>query len=247
NDLPECVVVAIHMNMTRDQRKLDLQMDEQTGLPDERGADFFDFMYKEFVPFLDTKYRLTSFRILVGHGLSATFSNLFLYRENPLFNAFIIMSAEPAINMSENLAQIMKSTNRKIYYFQSVAENDPKDIIAQAQNLYTSLQNEEKTEVLYQMQVIPNATHYSAVLYAIPQALAHIFSIYQPIDASEFQDVILKIENGFADYLIKKYDAIDKSFSLKIPIRYLDFKAIEEAIIQLEKFDEFNDLSDLAR
>lgn len=247
NDLPECVVVAIHMNMTKDQRQLDFYMDAQTGLPDERGVDFFDFIYKEFVPFLDSKYRLTPFRILVGHGLSATFSNLFLYREDPLFNAFIIMSAEPATNMSENLAQIMKTTKRKIYYYQSVAENDPKDIIAQAQNLYAALQTDQKIEVLYQMQVIPDATHYSGVLFAIPQALAHIFSIYQPINATEFQDVILKIDKGFADYLSKKYEAIDKSFSLKIPIRYLDFKAMEEAIIQLEKFDEFVALSDLAK
>lgn len=247
NEMPECVVVGIHMNMTKDQRELDLFMDPQTGLPDERGADFFDFIYKEFVPFLDKKYRLTPFRILVGHGMSATFSNLFLYRENPLFNAFINMSAEPGVNMSENLAKIMKTTKRKIYYYQSVAENDHDDIIAQAQNLYNGIQTEDKIEVLYQMQVIPNSTHFSSVLYAIPQALSHIFSIYQPTNATEFQQVILKLEGGFADYLIKKYDAIEKSFSLRIPVRYLDFKAMEMAILELEKYDELGPLADLAR
>ena len=90
-------------------------------------------------------------------------------------------------------------------------------------------------------------SHYSLVLNSIPSALYQIFSVYQPISTVEFTEKIAPLPSGYVDYLEKKYDVIDKSFALKLPIRLNDFKAIEAAIIKNKAYDEFDKLAQLAR
>jgi hypothetical protein len=84
-------------------------------------------------------------------------------------------------------------------------------------------------------------------LHAIPSALYQIFSVYQPISTFEFQEKIVKLPSGYVDYLINKYDILEKSFNIKMPIRLNDFKAIEAAIIKNKAYNEFEKLADLAK
>ena len=85
------------------------------------------------------------------------------------------------------------------------------------------------------------------VLHAIPGALYQIFSVYQPISTYEFQEKIVKLPSGYVDYLINKYDVLEKSFNLKLPIRINDFKAIEAAILKNKAYPEFEKLAQLAK
>jgi tetratricopeptide (TPR) repeat protein len=77
--------------------------------------------------------------------------------------------------------------------------------------------------------------------------LYQIFSVYQPISTTEFNEKIAVLTSGYVDYLIQKYDVIEKSFSLKLPIRLNDFKAIEAAILKNKAYPEFEKLSQLAK
>ncbi|MNE82327.1 hypothetical protein D3C80_1790440 [compost metagenome] len=55
------------------------------------------------------------------------------------------------------------------------------------------------------------------------------------------------LPSGYVNYLKNKYEVIEKSLGIKMPIRINDFKAIEAAILKNRIFAEFQDLSDLAK
>ena len=81
---------------------------------------------------------------------------------------------------------------------------------------------------------------------AIPNAIYFVFDGYQPISMVEFQDKILKLEAGYTDYLIAKYDELEKRFGFKMKPRLSDFKAIEAAILKNKAYNELMPLSDFA-
>ena len=84
------------------------------------------------------------------------------------------------------------------------------------------------------------------MLSAIPSALYHIFSIYQPISPIEYQEKIAKMPNDFTTYLIDKYDIIEKYLGIKMKIRLNDFQAIEAAALQFNAPEEFERLAQLS-
>ena len=71
--------------------------------------------------------------------------------------------------------------------------------------------------------------------------------MYQPISVTEFDEKISILPSGYVDYLIKKYDVIEKSFAIKMTIRINDFKAIEAAILKNKAYNELDALSNLAQ
>jgi tetratricopeptide (TPR) repeat protein len=104
-----------------------------------------------------------------------------------------------------------------------------------------------KPSLNYRFDDFKGASHYSLVLNSIPSALYQIFSVYQPISTTEFNEKIAVLTSGYVDYLIQKYDVIEKSFALKLPIRLNDFKAIEAAILKNKAYPEFEKLAQLAK
>jgi hypothetical protein len=98
----------------------------------------------------------------------------------------------------------------------------------------------------YRYEDFKGASHYSLVPHAIPSALYQIFSVYQPISTTEFQEKIAVLPSGYVDYLIAKYDVLEKELGLKLQIRMNDFKAIEAAIIKNKAYNEFDQLAQLA-
>jgi hypothetical protein len=84
-------------------------------------------------------------------------------------------------------------------------------------------------------------------LYSIPNALYHLFSVYQPISTTEYQEKIATLPSDYVGYLTKKYDIIEQSYGIKMPIRYTDFKAIEAAILKNKAYPEFEKLAAISK
>ncbi|AWI25323.1 alpha/beta hydrolase [Flavobacterium pallidum] len=245
DDLPEVVIVAVNQN-SNGEREADSVMDEE-GLPTETGAAFFEFIGTELIPALDKKYRLSPFRIIGGHDVTAGFLNLFLYKENPLFNAYICFSPEFGLQMMERIPVMLQTTKKPIFYYMASGDGDLKKNLADMRTLDTNIKTVLHSNVYYAYDEFKGASHYSLVLYGIPASLYHIFGQYQPISTAEFQEKIVKMEKGYVDYLIKKYDIIEKSYGMKMPVRISDFKAIEAAIIKNNAFDELEKLAAIAK
>jgi len=77
--------------------------------------------------------------------------------------------------------------------------------------------------------------------------LYQFFAAYQPISNNEFTEKIATLPSGYVDYLSNKYDILEKTLNLKIPIRINDFKAIEAAILKNKAYAEFEKLAELSR
>lgn len=246
DDLPEVILVGINQNKNN-ERETDCTIDQSTGLPDEKGNQFFEFIGMELVAYMEKKYRIAPFRIIAGHDITAGFLNFYLYKEKPLFNAYISMSPELATAMEQNISDRFNVIEQPIYYYQSTADGDVKKMQARIKELDNALKTITKPTINYKFDEFKGASHYSLVLHSIPNALYQFFSVYQPISTAEFSEKIAVLPSGYVDYLINKYSVLEKTLNIKMPIRINDFKAIEAAILKNKAYAEFDKLADLAR
>ena len=246
DDLPEVIVVGINQSRPYD-RDAESDVDDQNGLPIEKGAQFFDFITMELMPALEKKYAIAPFKIIAGHDVTAGFMNLFLYKDNPLFDAYISMSPELPKDMETRIPVRLSASKKPVFYYQSTADGDIKKMQDLIKTLDTNIKAVKNPNLYYQFDDFKDASHYSLVLFSIPNALYHLFGAYQPISNTEFQQKIVTLPSDYVGYLTKKYDIIEKSYGIKMPIRINDFVAIEAAILKNNAFAEFQQLADLAK
>lgn len=245
SDLPDMILVSLYQNQN-EERTTDCAIDPQTGLPDKTGNVFFEFFGGEVVPYIEKKFKTAPFRIVAGHDLTAGFSNFYLHKDNPLFNAYINLSPEFPEGMIDNLPALCAKTNKKIFLYMCVADGDNDDLKTNAQEMDKAMKVIDSKNFSYLYDEFQNTTHYSVVLQAVPRALYHIFASYQPISINEYKEKIVKLSSGYALYLKDKYELAESSLGYKVPGRYNDFRAIEAAIIKNKAFGEFELLSQMA-
>ncbi len=265
NDLPEVIIIGLKQNKKETQignsndnneitdenlkegRDADYSLNEETGVPFEKGASYFDFISTELMPYLEKKYRIAPFKIFVGHDLSAGFMNTFLYKDNPIFNAYISISPEFGLEMEERVASKLAPFKKPLFYYQSVADGDVKKVQERMQILDTLIKSNDNKNIHYRYDRFVGESHYSVVLHSIPNALYHIFSAYQPISPQEYESKIVTLKKDFVSYLVDKYDIIEKYYGEKMPIRFNDFSAIESAILKNNALSELENLASLAK
>ena len=244
DDLPEMIIIAVAQN-NGETRFLDSKFDN-AGFPTGTGADFFEFIGQELYPYIESKYRTLPFRVVAGHDTTAGFLNFYLYKDAPVFNAYISLAPEMAPEMEKRIAERLAKITKPLYYYQATGESDIPEINEAANTLDTNILAIQKPTFKYQNDIFKNASHYSFGTKAIPNTLYFIFEGYQPISMLEFQNKILTLESGYTDYLIKKYDDLNTKLGLQIKPRLNDFTAIEAAIMKNKAYGEFQTLADYA-
>lgn len=243
DDLPETIIIGIKQ---KNSRMDDCGFDEIEGTPTKKSAAFYNFIGEELIPFVEKKYRVAPFRIIAGHDTTAGFLNFFLYKENSFFNAYISLSPELAPGMENQIATSLTNTKKNVFYYQSSADGDIKQLRVPIEELDGNIKAITNPLVNYQYNKFSNASHYSLVLYSIPNALYQIFDSYKPISSTEFTEKIVVLPSGYVDYLIKKYQTTTEKLGLNIPVRINDFKAIEAAILKNKAYDELEKLAQIA-
>lgn len=243
-DIPEAIVVGINQF---DKRESDTMYSEQNSLPIEKGEAFFDFIGQELIPYIEKTYRTEKFKVAVGHGITANFINYYLFKEIPLFNAYISLSPELAPDMQIFLTERLPNIPTKTFYYLATSNNDIKGIKIKTEALNTAIKGIENKNVLSTFDNFDGPTHYSLPAHAIPKALESIFFVFKPISMEEYKETILKLETSPVDYLTEKYEMIEDLFGIKKPILVNDFRAIAAAIKKSKKFEYFEPLGKLAR
>ena len=244
DDLPEMIVVGINQNNKRDT---DCVVDDQNGLPSEKGENFFEFIGSEVLPYIEKKYRIAPFRMIAGLDTTAGFLNFYLYKDTPIFDAYMSFSPELARGMEEQIPERLSVIQKPIFYYVSSADGDPIETQDKIKTMAGLAKKITNPKFNFRYENFENASHYSLVLHSIPSALYQIFSLYQPISIKEFKEKIAPLSSGYVDYLIKKYEVLENSFGLKLQIRISDFKAIEAAILKNKDYNEFDKLAQLAQ
>lgn len=244
DDLPEVIIVGINQYNDRND---DTYFDAETGFLAGKGAKFFEFIGLELLPYIQKKYRTSDFKMIAGHDVTAGFMNFYLYKDTPLFDGYISMGAELATDMELQIPDRFAAIKKPILYYQSTADGDLQSIQDRMQILDSLASTIKNPSLNYRFDKFKSTSHYSLVVQSIPNALYEFFNGYQPISISEFKEKIAPLPYGYVEYLTKKYDAIENLLQLKIPIRLTDFKAIEAAILKNKIYNEFDELSILAR
>jgi len=245
DDMPEVIIVGITQNQ-KNERESDCTIDQETGLPEEKGEAFFEFIGQELLPYLQKNYRTSPFKIIAGHDVTAGFLNFYLYKDNPLFNGYISLSPDLATGMEENIPARLALAKQPLFYYHSTADGDLKSTQKQIIRMDSIAKEIKNPNVNYRFDNFIGDSHYSLVIQSIPKVLYQFFSVYQPISIPEYNDKIAVLPSGYVDYLIKKYEVVEKVLGLKATIRINDFQAIEAAILQNKAYDELKDLSALA-
>lgn len=246
DDLPEVILVGLN-HTTDTEREEECSIQENTGLPEGMGESFFEFIGGELLPYLQKKLRVAPFKIVAGHDVTAGFMNFYLYKDNPIFNAFISLSPVMPNEMEMRIPERMATFKNNMYYYLASADGDIKSIKEKVITLDANFKAANISTVNYRFDDFKGCTHYSLVPYAIPSALYQFFSVYQPISTLEFQEKIVTLTSGYTEYLKNKYELAEKTLGLKMTIRINDFKAIEAAIIKNKAFNEFELLAQLSR
>jgi uncharacterized protein len=245
DDLPEVIIVAVTQNKN-DERYEDCQWDEKLGLPIDKGKNFFEFLAIELMPYIEKSYRIAPFKIIAGHDTTAGFSNLYLYKDDPVFDAYISLSPDLPTEMENLLPLAMNQINKPIFFYLATADGDIKKLQTKIKKLNEGLVPVENPLFNYKFDDFKGATHYSLVLQGVPSALYQIFAVYQPISSLEYQEKLLTMESGQVQYLIDKYETIEKTLNIKMPMRLSDFKAIESAVISIKDYNALDELSIVA-
>ncbi len=243
DDLPEIIVVGIDQ---RDTRYSDCTTSAETGLPEEQSSSFFEYV-GEVVTAVEKNYRVGSFKMIAGHGLTAGFANLYLYKDQPLFNGYISMSAELPTMMEENIPKRLAVLKKPIFYYHATAEGDlpnMKDRIVLFDQAASKISD---PGLHYYFDNFNGKSHYSMVMSAIPNAFYSFFAAYAPITTTEYNEKIAPLSSGYVDYLVQKYKVMESTLNMEVTIRQSDFRAIEAAIMKNKAYEEFGKLADLAK
>ena len=243
-DMPEAIVVGINQVDTRDQ---DCYYSEQNYLPAETGAEFFDFIVMDLIPHMNENYRMANFRVIVGHGETASFLNYFMLKKNPMFNAYISISPDLAYGLIDNIPTRLTQIAHKNFYYLATATNDIKPLREDANALNEGISQIENTNLTYAFNEFDGPTHYSLPAHAMPKALESFFKVYQPISKDEYKQNILTLETSPVAYLVDKYNTINELFNLEKQVLINDFKAIAAAIEKNKSYEYYEELGKMAR
>jgi hypothetical protein len=184
--------------------------------------------------------------MIAGHDITAGFINLYLFKDQPLFNAYMALSPELGTGMEVNIPARLNSFDKPVYYYLASADGDIKKMKEDIKMLEDNIKTVTNPKLNYKYDEFKGASHYSLVLYSIPNALYQFFASYQPISTNEYQEKIVKLPSGYADYLKTKYENLEKTLGFKTTIRVNDFRAIESAIVKNKAYSEFEQLAQLA-
>lgn len=243
-EIPKAVVVGVNQKNSREK---DLFYDKEIYFPAHEGASFFEFIGMELIPYIESKYNVSNFRIVAGHDLSANFINYYLFKDHPIFRAFILLSPDLAPEMTVRVQERLSTIKTDTFYYVATADNDIDSLKERINGHNAQLAMLNNPKAHYTFNNFEGADHYSLVGLGIPKALNDIFSLYKPINKQEYTDHVLTYPEGPFKYLEKKYADIKFFYGFEKKVVENDIRAVAAAAMKNDDGDALRDLSRLTR
>lgn len=243
-DIPDCIVVGVKQVSTRED---DFFYDNETFFPAHEGADFYEFVAAELLPYIEENYKASKFRIIVGHDLSANFINYFLFKDEPLFRSYIALSPDLAPDMINRLKERCAILEQETFYYMATADGDVKELGDAIVECDANLKPIKNPKLHYKFDNFDDANHYSLVGRGIPKALNEMFALYKPINGKEYNEKLLTFEGTPYEYLIKKYKDIEYFYGFEKTIIENDIRAIAAACNKKDDLESLDKLSKLVK
>lgn len=248
--IPECIVVSIDQNYldtaaNEYKRWLDCDYTRKTGLPEGTGISFKSFISSELIPYIDSTYRTTSFRTLVGHSFTANYVNYFILDDSPLFKGYISISPYYASNLFDTLQTKINQLESPILYFTASGERDISRHIKSVKEFDKIFSKVNQPNFVYKKFDMENnkATHATIVPIAISSAIEHVFSLYGSISREESKALLKR--DDMIGYLKTRYTQIESIYGIKLKMREGDINEVSYALSKKKKWNQLKELGEL--
>ncbi len=243
--MPEMIIVGIEQGKN-DLRFEDCAFEEGNGLPSEKGQKFFEFLGMEIIPYLDLNYNTAPFKMVVGYDITANFENYWLFKETPLFNAYVNISPVLAPEMETRVPERLAAIDKKLFY-QLIVEGEINKNTSRILEMDKAIKTLDKESLHYYFDNYNGADHISIATYGIGRAFDNIFGMFKPISQKEYKEQILTSDGPVFKYLEDKYQYIEDLFGFQKAMDLNDVMAIYAGIRKKEDFESLKPLSDLCK
>ncbi len=243
--MPESIVVGVHQDKNN-LRLDDCAYDPNSGLPDEKGKKFFEFIGMELIPYLDLNYTTAPFKMIFGYDISANFINYWLFKENSLFNAYISISPVLAPEMGSRVTERLRAFDKQLFY-QLIAEGEASKNLEKIHVMDKALQGAQKESLHYYFDTYPAADHVSVATYGIGKSFDNIFGMFKPISPKEYKTKILTSEEPVFNYLENKYKNIKDLFGIDQQVSLNDVMAIYAGSRKKEDIESLKSLAEVCK
>lgn len=244
DDMPSSIVVGV---VQANERFYDGYCDQITGLPKESGLRFHEFIADELIPYLDNKYKTSKFKVAVGHDLMGNFINSYLFKEEPLFNAYVCLSPDLSGTVKDYLGERLSFFKDDIFYYMATSDNDLPNIRNSVLDADSQISQVKNQYLTYYFDDFKNDTHYTLVTSAIARSFDKIFELYKPLREKELEEKVLPYEGTLDEYLVERYDRIEDLFGIKKPITEEEFQKVVKVAERREDLESLERIGKLAK
>ncbi|WP_052467077.1 alpha/beta hydrolase [Psychroserpens damuponensis] len=243
DEMPKSIIVGI---IQGEERFYDSYYDEVSGLPFESGDRFYKFIDQELIPYIDSQYNTSKFKVAVGHDLMGNFINSFLFQDTPVFQAYINLSPDFKGTMNKNVAQRLEWLENDVFYYMATADKDIKPIRDRIRNTNIDLKVLDNQYLTYYFDDLVGDSHYTLVSGALSKALDRIFELYKPLDEKELKEKALPYEGTLDTYIVDRYKRIDDLFGISKPISEAELQELINIADQREDIESVYKIGKLA-
>ncbi len=244
DDMPGSIIVGV---VQGSERYYDGYCDEVTGLPKESGLRFHDFVSDELIPYLDNKYNTSKFRVAVGHDLMGNFINSYLFKEDPLFQAYVCISPDLSGTVKDYLSERLEFFKDDIFYYLATSDKDLPGIRDAVLDANTQISEVKNQYLTYYFDDFKNDTHYTLVTSAISKSFDKIFELYKPLREKELEEKVLPYEGTLDKYLVDRYNRIEELFGIKKPITEEEIEKVVKVAEQRNDLESLEKIGKLAK
>ena len=244
DEMPEAIVVGVVQGK---DRYSDSYVDPVSGLPVESGAKFYEFVSTELIPHIERNYNTSTFKVVVGEDGMANFMNSYLFKEEPLFQAYVNISPEFEGEVSNYLSDRLSWLKNDIFYYMATFSRDKnsiKESILETDNSLKIIENESLT---YHFDNFKEADRKVMVLSAITKAFDKMFQIYSPLSEKEMNKKIESYEGSLSEYIKERQQKIQTLFGINKSITDEEFELIANISIENEDFESLKEIGELAK
>ncbi|MGX1928371.1 alpha/beta hydrolase [Flagellimonas sp. 2504JD4-2] len=243
--MPEAIIVGVDQ-AENDLRWEDCDFEQTTGLPTEKGAQFYEFLGTELIPYLETQYNVAPFKMFIGYDITANFGNYFLFKDKSLFNSYLSISPVLATEMESRVPSRLSDLDQEIFY-NVVLEKEPTEDRQRILQMSNAIKSISKESLHYFFDEYNDADHVSIAAYGVSKAFDNVFKIFRPITPKEYKTEILASDEPVFKYLQDRYDMIEKLLGFRKPVELNDIMAIYAACLKKDDFESLKPLSEVCK
>ena len=230
-EVPPSMIVGIY------NQEDDVTIPQETGVPFNDTAVFFEFVGQVVIPHVQSKYATNGFKGIIADGEGANFINYYLLKENSLFNAYISLSPNMTEKITNSIPEQLASFKTPIFYYLGWTQDEDNVTLKKITDLDKLMSVKKLERSFYFSQPFPQVTTSAVSIMGISEALNLFFEEYRPITMREYAEKVLKIQSNTTQYLEDKYKKIKDLYGIDKEPLLEDVKAIYAAILKNADFE----------